>query len=316
MRIYYTTDLHGSDKCWRKFLATPKFYQADFIVIGGDITGKIIVPIIRLPKGRAEATFMGRKRKLKKEKDIEELKLVIANTGQYPVEMTQEEFQSYEEDPSQLDDLFRDILVGRVEEWIKMADERLKGQKVRCFIAAGNDDIFEVDEALAKSNTIEMHDGRVVELDEGFQMFGMGYANMTPWNCPRDITENELAEKLETLGAQINDMNRAVLDIHAPPHGSGLDEAPELTEDMRLVLDAVGQPKMVPVGSTAVNDFLLKYQPMISLHGHIHESAGIRKLGKTTIVNPGSEYAEGILRGALIDIDPRQGDVRVNLVSG
>ena len=130
MRIYYTTDLHGSDKCWRKFLATPKFYQADFIVIGGDITGKIIVPIIRLPKGRAEATFMGRKRKLKKEKDIEELKLVIANTGQYPVEMTQEEFQSYEEDPSQLDDLFRDILVGRVEEWIKMADERLKGQKV------------------------------------------------------------------------------------------------------------------------------------------------------------------------------------------
>jgi Icc-related predicted phosphoesterase len=316
VRIYYTTDIHGSNKCWRKLLATPKFYQADFIIIGGDITGKIIVPIIRLPKGGAEATFMGRKRKLKKEKDIEELKQIIANTGQYPVEMTQDEFQSYEEDPSQLDDLFRDLLVARVEEWVKMADEKLKDQNVRCYISAGNDDIFEVDEPLAKSNTIEIHNERVVELNEGFQMFGMGYANITPWNCPRDITEDELAEKLETLGKQINDMNRAVLDIHVPPYGSRLDEAPELTEDMSMVLDAVGKPKMVPVGSTAVKDFLLRYQPLISLHGHIHESAGIKKLGTTTIVNPGSEYAEGILRGALIDIDSKKGIANVNLVSG
>jgi uncharacterized protein len=85
---------------------------------------------------------------------------------------------------------------------------------------------------------------------------------------------------------------------------------------MRMVLDPVGEPKMIPVGSTAVRDAILKYQPMLALHGHIHESSGIRKLGTTTLVNPGSEYAEGILRGALIDLDPEKGLIDVKLVTG
>jgi len=316
MRVYYTTDLHGSEKCWRKFLATPDYYQADVIVIGGDITGKIIVPIIHNSKGQVEATFMGRKRKLRKEKDIEDLKTTIANAGQYPVEITEEEHQAFEEDSSKLDELFQELILERVRHWCELADEKLGGKEVRCFVAAGNDDMFEVDEVLAKSTTIEMHDGKVVDLDEGFQMFGMGYANMTPWNCPRDITEDELASKLEPLGEQIKDMNRAIADIHAPPFGSGLDEAPELRDDLSLVLDAFGHPLMIPVGSTAVRDFLLKYQPLVSLLGHIHEAAGIKRLGRTTMINPGSEYAEGILRGALIDLDPEQGLVNVNLVTG
>lgn len=315
MRIYYTTDLHGSEKCWRKFLATPKYYKADVIVIGGDITGKVIVPITINKKGHAEATFMGRKRKMKKEKDIVDFKQIVANAGQYPLEVTEEEYDEYQNDPSKLEDVFRQLLVGRVEEWVKLADERLAGLDVRCFVAAGNDDIFEIDDVLAKSETIEMHDGRLVDID-GFQMFGMGFANTTPWNCPRDISEEELADRLEEMASHITDWNRTVLDLHAPPYDTGLDSAPELTADMRMALDATGQPKMVPVGSKAVREFLLKYQPLVSMHGHIHESAGIKKLGTTTILNPGSEYAEGILRGAVIDLDPKEGLTNVNLVTG
>jgi len=315
MRIYYTTDLHGSNKCWRKFLATPSYYKADVIVIGGDITGKVIVPIIRKKRGHVEATFMGRKRKMKKEKGVESFKQVVANAGQYPLEVTEEEYERYQSDPSKLEDVFRQLIVRRVEEWVAVADERLAGLDVRCFVAAGNDDIFDVDDVLARSETIEMHDGRIVEID-GFQMFGMGYANMTPWNCPRDISEEELSDRLEEMAPHISNWDRAVLDLHAPPYDSGLDSAPELTTDMRMVLDATGQPKMVPVGSRAVREFLLKYQPLISMHGHIHEAAGIGKLGKTTILNPGSEYAEGILRGAVIDLDKEDGLINVNLVAG
>jgi Icc-related predicted phosphoesterase len=315
MRIYYTTDLHGSDKCWKKFLATPKYYKADVVVIGGDITGKVIVPIIMNKRGRAEATFMGRKRKMKKEKDIETFKQVVANAGQYPLEVTEEEYAEYQNDPSKLENIFRQLLTGRVEEWVKLADERLADQNVRCFVAAGNDDIFEIDDVLAKSETIEMHDGRLVEFD-GFQMFGMGYANMTPWNCPRDISEEELGDRLEEMASHIKNWDLAVLDLHAPPYDTGLDSAPELTDDMRMALDATGQPKMVPVGSKAVRDFIIKYQPLVSMHGHIHESPGIKKMGKTTALNPGSEYAEGILRGAVIDLDPKEGLVNVNLVTG
>jgi Icc-related predicted phosphoesterase len=316
MKLYCTTDLHGSTKCWKKFLATPKYYQADVIVIGGDITGKLIVPIVHPPTGRAEATFMGRKRKFRKEQEIGKFKGTVADSGQYAVEMSKDEYQAFQQDPSKLDNLFTRILVERVEEWVAMADERLAGQNVRCLVSAGNDDIFEIDEALAASETIEMHDCRVLDLDGGFQIFGCSYANMTPWHCPRDISEEELAAKLEPLVGQIRNMDRAIFDLHAPPYDTGLDEAPELREDMSYVRDATGQPNMVPVGSKTVRDVLQKNQPMLGLHGHIHESAGIRKLGKTTIVNPGSEYGEGVLRGVLVELDAQQGLVSVNLVTG
>jgi Icc-related predicted phosphoesterase len=316
MRIYYTSDLHGSEKCWKKFMVTPKHYQADIIIIGGDITGKFIVPIIRLPKGRVEATFMGRKRKYKKEKDVDLLKQQIANTGQYWLDLSQEEYQKYEQDPSLLDPIFDKLITERVEQWVAMADERLKDQNVRCFISAGNDDSYSVDQILEKSEIIEVHDGRIHDLGDGFELFGLSNSNMTPWDCPRDISEEELADKIENLASQIKNPDRAIFDIHVPPYGTGIDEAPELTEDMRMVMDSTGTPNMIPVGSTAVKEALLKYQPMLGLHGHIHEAAGIRKLGKTTIVNPGSEYAEGLLRGAVIDLDAQDGLINVNLVTG
>jgi Icc-related predicted phosphoesterase len=316
MRIYYTTDLHGSDKCWRKFMVTPKYYNADVIIVGGDITGKFIVPVIKQPNGRYESTFLGIKRKMKKEKDVEKLKQQIANTGQYAVDMTPEEYEQFKEDPSLLDELFQRILLERVEQWLDMAEEKLGGQDVRCFVSAGNDDLFEVDEILAKSEVVENHDGKVIDLGDGFELLGLGYSNMTPWNCPRDISEEELAEKIENVASNIKNMERAIFDLHVPPFDTGIDEAPELTEDMQMVLDPVGQPNMVPVGSTAVREAILKYQPMLGLHGHIHESSGIRKLGNTTLVNPGSEYAEGVLRGALIEVDPEEGLVNVNLVTG
>ncbi len=316
MRIYYTSDLHGSEKCWKKFMVTPKHYQADIIIIGGDITGKFIVPIIRLPNGRVEATFMGRKRKCKKEKDIEVLKQQIADTGQYWLDVTQEEYQDYTDNPSKLDEIFDKLITERVAQWVAMADERLKDQNVRCFISAGNDDSYSVDQILEKSEIIEVHDGRIIDLGEGFEIFGLSNSNMTPWDCPRDISEEELADKIENLAGQIKNPDRAIFDIHVPPYGTGIDEAPELTEDMRMVMDSTGTPNMVPVGSTAVKEAILKYQPMLGLHGHIHEAAGIRKLGKTTIVNPGSEYAEGLLRGVVIDLDAQEGLINVNLVTG
>ena len=315
MRIYFTTDLHGSQKCWLKFLATPKYYQADVIIIGGDITGKFVVPIVRHPRGYAEATYMGLKRKLKKEEEVERLKQQIAYAGQYAAEMNIEEFEAYSTDPSTLEPLFSRLLLQRMEEWVKLADERLAGQNVRCFISAGNDDLFEIDEVLKTAQTIETFDGEIVDLG-GFEMLGIGNSNMTPWNCPRDISEEQLAAKIDALAGRLQRMDQAVFCIHVPPYDTGIDAAPELTPGMSMVLDPIGQPNMVPVGSTAVREAILRYQPMLGLHGHIHESRGVRQLGRTTLVNPGSEYGEGILHGAVFDLEPGKGLGQVNLVEG
>jgi Icc-related predicted phosphoesterase len=57
------------------------------------------------------------------------------------------------------------------------------------------------------------------------------------------------------------------------------------------------------VGSTAVRDALLGIQPLLGLHGHIHESGGMRRLGRTIAINPGSDYGTGVLNGALITLE-------------
>jgi Icc-related predicted phosphoesterase len=316
VRIYFASDIHASDRCWLKFLNTPKFYNADVIIIGGDITGKFIVPIIMQSGGRWTATMHGVPRQGSGGDELDKLERQISDSGSYPFETTQEEYDAYKDDQPRIDELFKRLVVERVERWVDIADQRLRGSGVRCFVSGANDDFFEIDDALARSETIEMPEGRVLELEGGFEMIGVGYGNPTPWNCPRDISEEELAVKIESVAMRVRDMNRAIFNLHVPPYGSGLDVAPRLDKDLRVMVLPTGEPELIPVGSTAVDDAIRRWQPMLGLHGHIHESKGIRKINRTTVVNPGSEYGEGILDGVLIDLDTRKGFVRANLVSG
>jgi Icc-related predicted phosphoesterase len=57
-----------------------------------------------------------------------------------------------------------------------------------------------------------------------------------------------------------------------------------------------------PVGSTAVRAAIEEHQPLLSLHGHIHESGGAVRIGRTLAINAGSEYGEGVLRGVLVTV--------------
>jgi Icc-related predicted phosphoesterase len=312
--VYFASDIHASEKCWLKFLNTPKFYGAQVIIIGGDITGKFVVPIVHR-NGSAIARFMGIERRADTADELKRLKTNIANAGAYAFDTTEEEYAQYQGDQTAVDDLFKRFMIDRVSRWVDIAEDRLKGTGIRCLVSGGNDDYFEVDDVLARSAVIEVPEGRVLDLVEGFQLLGVGYGNPTPWNCPRDISEAELGAKIDAVASQVGDPERAIFSLHVPPYGSGLDLAPRLDENLRVVMGGAGA-EMVPVGSTAVKAALDRYRPRLALHGHIHESRGIRTQKGTTIVNPGSEYAEGILDGALIDLDRQKGVVNVQLVSG
>ena len=315
MRIYFASDIHASEKCWRKFLNTPQFYKADVIIIGGDITGKFIVPIIKQPNGKWTATLHGVQREVETREDLDKLQRQIADSGSYYFETTPDEYATYKDDQERIDALFKQLVVERAERWMELAAGKLRGTGVRCFVSGANDDFFEIDDVLRCAEIVEWPEGRVVDLD-GFQMASIGYGNPTPWSCPRDISEEELAEKIEAVARQVTHMERAIFNLHVPPYGSGLDLAPRLDKDLRLVMSPSGEPEMIPVGSTAVLDSIKRWQPMLGLHGHIHESKGVKKIGNTTVVNPGSEYGEGVLDGVLIDLDRKKGVVRVQLVSG
>jgi uncharacterized protein len=314
MRIYFCSDVHASRKCWKKFLNSWKFYEADHIILGGDITGKFVVPIV--DRGPTyTATVMGIERKVGTREELEELKTKISDAGQYPFMTTPDEYAEHEGDQGKIDQLFKRLMMERVEEWMEEADDKLRGTGVRCFVSGANDDFFEVDEAIAGSEVIEDPNGKVIDLEGDLQLLGMGYGNPTPWACPRDVPEEELAERIDKVAEGVRDTDRAIFSLHVPPLGSGLDVAPKLDDYLRPRVGAAGL-EMIPVGSTATRDAIKKYRPMIGLHGHIHESKGVKKLDGVTITNPGSEYGEGILDGVLIDIDPKRGLQKLELVTG
>jgi Icc-related predicted phosphoesterase len=131
-------------------------------------------------------------------------------------------------------------------------------------------------------------------------MISTGWANRTPWKTDREMDEDDLEKKLEEMATQVPDFESCVFNMHCPAHGSGLDEAAELDEQMR--------PKyaghvLANVGSTAVRSMIERHQPPLALFGHIHEGRGIARIGKTLCINPGSSYEQGILLGARIDFD-------------
>ncbi len=315
-RIYFVSDVHASERCWLKFLAAPKFYRADTVIIGGDITGKFVVPIIAQPGGsRTVQNFLGRQWRLTTRDELTRLKAQIADTGQYAFETTPDEYQQYEGNQPKIDELFRKLALERVRSWVDMAEDRLDGAGITVMISGGNDDFYEVDEALAASSLIKNPDGTVLDLADGFQIMGIGYGNPTPWNCPRDIPEDELAAKIAVAADTVERPDRAIFNLHVPPYGSGLDFAPELDSELRMVMSGAG-PQLIPVGSTAVRDAIMRYQPMLGLHGHIHESRGAVRIGSTVAINPGSEYGDGVLCGAILDLDRKRGVKHYQLPAG
>jgi hypothetical protein len=313
VRIFFATDVHGSEVCWRKFLNSGKHYQADVIILGGDMTGKALVPIIDDGGGRWHATLLENREKLVGEDQVTQFEQAVIRRGYYPFRVDPAELQELAEDEPRWHALFEEHMLATVHRWMEMADERLAGTGIRCFVCPGNDDQLDVDAVIADANTVELGEGRVIEVD-GYQMVSSGWANRTPWDTYREEDEPQLAERIEAMVAQVTTPpERTIFSLHCPPYGTGLDDAPELTADMDLK-DAGHAVK--PVGSTAVRNAIERFQPALALHGHIHEARGTKRLGRTLCVNPGSSYEQGQLLGAVIDIDGGKQVKKFVLTSG
>ena len=301
MRLFYATDVHGSERCFRKFLNAAGFYEAEAVLLGGDITGKAIVPLVA-SNGGYEGQFLGEPFTVADGEQLDELEQRIDNTGYYAWRCTKEENEAAESDAAAQRELFTRLIVERVVRWTALAAERLGPQGIPCFVNAGNDDPPEIDPVLEEAEWVQFLEGRVVELPDGPQVASCGYANMTPWACPRDVAEDELAGRLSAVIAKLDDPGSAVFNFHCPPYDTGIDAGPKLREDFRVTAGA-GGIEMVPVGSKACREAIERHRPLLGLHGHLHESRGTFKLGPTLCINPGSEYTEGVLRGALIELE-------------
>jgi Icc-related predicted phosphoesterase len=313
-KIYFATDIHGSEVCLRKFLNAGKFYGCDTIIMGGDITGKMIVPIVDRGQGIHTATLYGRKLEVTDE-GVAKLRKTITDAGYYAYETTPEEAERLSADPDAVTQLFAKLMQETLGRWLELAEDRLAGSGVRCFFAPGNDDPAFVDDILRSSALVINPEETLVDLGDGITMISVGYSNKTPWDSPRELPEDELAAYIGEQAEALGNTDRVIFNFHVPPRDTPIDQAVLLDPEFRPIMKG-GMPVISGVGSTAVRAALEKYQPMLSLHGHIHESRGEARIGRTLAINPGSEYSEGVLRGAIITLSGKKGVRGYQLVAG
>jgi uncharacterized protein len=309
--VYFVSDLHGSSLCFRKFVNSTQVYKPTVLVLGGDVAGKAIQSIVRGPGGRWNCTFVGTRYELDDGPELADLERLIADHGYYPYRAEPGELEAMEA-AGTLDELFLRLMRERLAEWLDIADTRLRPKGVPLYLMLGNDDPVELGEMLDQAPWGVHAEGKVVMLDDEHEMISWGYANPTPWHTYREEDEQQLTAAYTAMADKLQRPERAVFNLHPPPYGTQLDEAPELDDNLR-VQAVLGQVQYVPVGSTAVREIELERQPLVGLHGHIHEASGIRRLGKrrTLVVNPGSDYSTGALNGALISLNKDRADAQL-----
>jgi Icc-related predicted phosphoesterase len=313
MRLFFATDIHGSETCWRKFLNSGRHYEADVIVLGGDMTGKALVPVIHDGDDRWHATLLENRKELVGEDQVAAFEEAVIRRGYYPFRTTPQGVRELQENEARWHELFEEEMLNTVERWMQVADERLAGSGIRCFVCPGNDDQLNVDDVIREAKTVELAEGEVVEI-EGYQMVSSGWANRTPWHTYREEDEEDLEIRIRKITEQVTaPPERTIFSLHCPPYKSGLDDAPQLTKDMEL--KEAGR-STVPVGSTAVRAAIEKHQPCLGLHGHIHEAKGTSRIGRSLCLNPGSSYEQGMLLGAVVELDGKKKVKRFILTSG
>jgi len=303
-RIFYSTDVHASEVVFRKFLGTAKFYSVDALVMGGDITGKTVVPFVSNASGNYRFNFQGQEFDDISPTDLGEYEKRIMNAGLYPYRTTESEYDSLRLETGKVSALFDQLMIERLNAWKQLAESNLAPLGVKCYWTGGNDDKQEVLDAVPSSEHFVNVDGKIVTLESGHEMLSLGWSTPTPWNTPRECSDEQLASKLQPLVDEIKNPSTSIFNVHIPPFDTGLDIAPKLDASFDPPKPVVegGQQVLIPIGSMVVRSIIEKTQPLLMLCGHIHEVKAEAKLNRTMCINPGSEYPAGILRGVIVNL--------------
>src|SRR5579862_1495875 len=118
MRIFFATDVHGSDVCFRKFLAAARVYEADVLLLGGDFAGKGLVPVLR--DGDVLRTEIDDKQVSVAADGWDQLTADINRRGFYAAQLDTGELAELRQDPAALDRKFRSEIAAQAERWCRL----------------------------------------------------------------------------------------------------------------------------------------------------------------------------------------------------
>jgi uncharacterized protein len=300
IKLLLVTDIHGSNVCYRKFLNALPIYGIDVAVMLGDLTGKVLVPLVEKGPDQWECTLMGQYREVNGAEELAYIKKITENAGYYWVHQSRDEFNATKADPAKIDALFKSLVLQRVQEWLDLADERLEGKPYQMYMCPGNDDWFVIDDMIDNAKLVHPCDRRVVQIDN-HEMITSSASNPTPWDTPREMSEVDLEAHLKGLTDMVKNQETAIYNFHVPPYGYSLDLCAKLDENLTMSAE-----EKIHAGSQGAKNLIEKNQPLLGLFGHIHESRGAQKAGRTLLINPGSEYSEGILKGVIVMLDKKK----------
>jgi len=302
-RIFFSVDVHGSTVVWRKWIKAASVYKANVLILAGDLTGKVMVPIVRHSDGTWTARYFGRRWVMRSEAEVRDFEERLEGAGAYYVRVSERELEELKGNPRLVEKVMNEKIAERLRLWLEMLVNNIDTRSITTIVMPGNDDDLFIDEIIREfeDRGVIYPLDKVIEI-EGHEVISSPYVNPTPWSTPREMDEKSLEKHLEKLVSQLGNPGNSIFNLHCPPYNTNLDLAPKLTRDLRPVVIA-GQVIYEHVGSKAVRRVIEKYQPLIGLHGHIHESGGMDRIGKTVVVNPGSEYSEGVLRGFIVELE-------------
>jgi uncharacterized protein len=290
MRIFFASDFHGSDICFKKFLNARSFYDADVLLLGGDLCAKSVAFINQREDGW-EVILQNRVVHFSNNSDFENFKARILNAG-FLIRTDIDASESQSGFPN-----FDAQIRSRLQEWAVLAERTVPCKPI--YFVPGNDDPLYLDDIFGPP-FINVH-AKHLMLDAQTAIIGLGGSTFTPWNTEREYSESQLESFLtEAYNPELASSGLIFLS-HCPPYGCGLDLAPALRDDLSYDLH-LGAPHLVPVGSHAVRSAIAKFRPSLGLFGHIHEGRGFTKLDGTLCINPGSAFWTGRLNGCIVDI--------------
>src|ERR671934_1595780 len=82
-RLFYACDIHGSEPTYRKFLNAAKFYEVDALVFGGDLMGKLLIPMVRDAGDTWRARLAGQDHHIRNDEEMAKFKKILQTLGFY-----------------------------------------------------------------------------------------------------------------------------------------------------------------------------------------------------------------------------------------
>ena len=299
MRILFLCDLHGSEILLNKAILATSSYDIDLLILSGDIAGKDIRPIIK-NKDKYILEYEGEKQTFT-QKEVENIKVKLCGLGHYYFDISLDDYRILEKD--KIFKILDNKILERVDNWLNKVISLIDLQRTSVIITPGNDDILGIDELIKKAETNGLHYGLKGPIKiEDFEIVSLDYTNHTPWKTMREMSEEELEIAIKERIENVKDFDNTIFNFHCPPYNTKLDIAPEVDDNLRFVINPGRGFHYIHVGSISILNSIRKYQPLLSLHGHIHESQGFDYIGKTLSLNPGSEFNKGILNAYIIEI--------------